>query len=503
MKTVKVTHFSVPFLWIALLVATIFTRFYDIELKPIHFDESINGWFVMQMAKLGYYKYDPNNYHGPLYFYLLQGFEYVWGTSLTILRAVPAVFSVLCVMIFTFGILSSSAVQRWMIFFLFLSPAFLFFGRSGIHEMPFVFFQIVFSLGVLRWFEKPDSKAIALGLVGLWGMTTLKETFAVFLFAWTLALLSLGARGLREFFAKEKWKQAWTSRVTILFALLLVLFVQLFTGFFKNGAGLVDFVKAFLPWMKTGVHGNGHDKEFAYWLKVLWEAEPLVLFGILFAVKGVFAKDKALRVLSVFSLTQFLVYSLIPYKTVWCILSLVWGFYFVLAYSCVELARSRFAKYATWVLIGALAALGVRSAYLSVYKHPLWFEHPYVYVNSTEDLVLVQNTLLQEAQKRPELLQELVQVGMKEQWPWPWVLRSFTHVRYDLCAKTVFQGAAAYFCEMPESLAVDNLLSEPYWKIKVTLRQSREPSVVYLKKSIFTAEAFPEAEVVGVGEFIK
>ena len=40
-------------------------------MKPPHFDEGINGWFVDQMMKNGFYRYDPTNYHGPLHFYVL------------------------------------------------------------------------------------------------------------------------------------------------------------------------------------------------------------------------------------------------------------------------------------------------------------------------------------------------------------------------------------------------------------------------------------------------
>ncbi len=40
-------------------------------MKPPHFDEGINGWFVDQMRKNGFYRYDPTNYHGPLHFYIL------------------------------------------------------------------------------------------------------------------------------------------------------------------------------------------------------------------------------------------------------------------------------------------------------------------------------------------------------------------------------------------------------------------------------------------------
>ncbi|MEK2644685.1 flippase activity-associated protein Agl23 [Bdellovibrio sp. BCCA] len=493
MKSSKVTHFSWILLWFALLFLAMVTRFYDLANKPIHFDESINGWFVMQMQSVGYYKYDPNNYHGPLYFYILQFFEFLWGRSLEVLRAVPAFFSFLSVMVFSFGILSSKPAQRWMMFFIFVSPAFLFFGRSGIHEMPFVFFQILFALGFLRWFENADDKALGLMLVGLWGMSTLKETFVITLFGFALAFLSLGSQQWRAYLDRNKLKQAWTPRLTVLSAVLALLFVQLFTGFFKNPSGLVDFVKAFLPWAKTGVEGKGHEKVFTYWLQVFWEAEPLILLGVGVALWGVFSKTKALRAMSVFSLSQLFIYSVIPYKTVWCVLSLVWGFYFVLAFALIEV------KHLRWFVL-LLSVVGMRSAYTSVYQHPIWMEHPYVYVNSTQDLTTLYKTIMDQAKTHPEILQGPVQIGMKEQWPWPWLLRSFKNFDYNLCSKNLNENALIYFCDLSAAYEVDHAVNEPYWKLTVILRQSREASLIYLKKSAFPEALFKGAETVGEEE---
>lgn len=486
MKSAQVTQIPVAALWVAVFLFALVTRFYDLANKPIHFDESINGWFVMQMPKLGFYKYDPNNYHGPLYFYLVQFMETLRGRSLETLRTVPAIFSCLSVMIFAGRFLQSASIQRWMAVFVVTSPAFLFFGRSGIHEMPFVFFQITFALGVLRWQEAGDRKALALGLIGLWGMVTLKETFAVTLFCWGLALASFGPAQLRILLGRERVRQAWSAGLGVLSLVLFALFVIVFTGFFKNGAGLVDFVKAFFPWLKTGVHGQGHEKSFVYWFQVLWEAEPLALLGVFFAMGGVFSSHRSLRLMSVFSLGQLLIYSLIPYKTVWCLLSLVWGFYFVLAMVLVRLSElpvfSRMLALATGsVLLG----VSLQSGYRSNFRHPIDFEHPFVYVNSTDDLKILQSLLEHTAQNNPKLLQEPVQIGMQEQWPWPWVLRDFRNLHYDLCARRVVEKAAVYFCDPDEVPAVDSLLREPYWKISLPLRQDRESSMIYLKKSLF------------------
>src|SRR5206468_1357884 len=57
--------------WLILGLAA-FLRFFLLGIKPPHFDECINGWFVDQVMHNGFYRYDPTNYHGPLHFYALQ-----------------------------------------------------------------------------------------------------------------------------------------------------------------------------------------------------------------------------------------------------------------------------------------------------------------------------------------------------------------------------------------------------------------------------------------------
>ena len=61
-------------------------RFYDLELRPPHFDEGVNGWFTDQMQKTGFYAYDPTNYHGPLHFYVLFLCKCLFGRHVWALR---------------------------------------------------------------------------------------------------------------------------------------------------------------------------------------------------------------------------------------------------------------------------------------------------------------------------------------------------------------------------------------------------------------------------------
>ena len=71
--------------WLILGLAA-FLRFFLLGIKPPHFDEGINGWFVDQVMHNGFYRYDPTNYHGPLHFYVLLLSESLFGRNIWALR---------------------------------------------------------------------------------------------------------------------------------------------------------------------------------------------------------------------------------------------------------------------------------------------------------------------------------------------------------------------------------------------------------------------------------
>ena len=58
--------------WIAyasVLVVAAFVRLYQLELRPMHHDEGVNGFFLNNLMRSGIFRYDPSNYHGPTLYY--------------------------------------------------------------------------------------------------------------------------------------------------------------------------------------------------------------------------------------------------------------------------------------------------------------------------------------------------------------------------------------------------------------------------------------------------
>ena len=115
-----------------------------LDLKPAHFDEGVNGWFVDGMTHHGYYHYDPSNFHGPLHFYALFVSQTLLGRNLWALRLPTALASIGCiVLVLAFRSYFSRRACLIAAFAMAVSPGMVFYGRDAIHETWLVFFLLL------------------------------------------------------------------------------------------------------------------------------------------------------------------------------------------------------------------------------------------------------------------------------------------------------------------------------------------------------------------------
>src|SRR5882757_3847003 len=82
---------------IGIVILAFALRVACLDIKPPHFDEGVNGWFVDQMTRQGFYHYDPTNFHGPLHFYVLFLAQTLFGRSIWVLRMPLVLLSTGCV----------------------------------------------------------------------------------------------------------------------------------------------------------------------------------------------------------------------------------------------------------------------------------------------------------------------------------------------------------------------------------------------------------------------
>src|SRR2546423_618723 len=104
-------------------------RLFLLGIKPPHFDEGINGWFVDQVIKNGFYKYDPTNYHGPLHFYVLLLFQTLFGRNVWALRLPVVVVSITSIWLtLKYEPFVGRNVARLAALAMAVSPGFIFYG---------------------------------------------------------------------------------------------------------------------------------------------------------------------------------------------------------------------------------------------------------------------------------------------------------------------------------------------------------------------------------------
>jgi uncharacterized protein (TIGR03663 family) len=145
-----------------------FLRFFWLELKPLHHDEGVNGYFLITLFRDGVYKYDPANYHGPDLYYLALAATKMFGLSTVSIRGSVALFGVLTVVLAFFlrkyiGSVGSLAAAL----FIALSPGMVYISRYFIHEILFVFFSFGIVVGVLYFIERKRAGALAIAMMTL------------------------------------------------------------------------------------------------------------------------------------------------------------------------------------------------------------------------------------------------------------------------------------------------------------------------------------------------
>ncbi len=185
--------------WIIVGVAA-FLRFFLLGIKPPHFDEGINGWFVDQVLKTGFYRYDPTNYHGPLHFYVLLLSQTLFGRNLIALRLPVVLVSIGCVWLtLKFEPFVGRTVSRIAALAMAVSPGFVFYGRYSIHEVWILFFTMLFILGLFGLWKFGTPKYLWCAGMGLTGMILSKETYILHVLC---AVIALPVCAVSNYFSK-------------------------------------------------------------------------------------------------------------------------------------------------------------------------------------------------------------------------------------------------------------------------------------------------------------
>ena len=492
-------------LTLATLLLALGLRVAWLGLKPAHFDEGVNGWFVDEITRRGFYAYDPTNFHGPLHFYLLFVAQTLLGRAEWVLRLPLALIGTANVaLVFAFRRHLGPAACQLAALAMAISPGAVFYARSAIHETELVFFLMLAAWGLAGLLvdgatysgAPADSRAPAGGaaprwaaVLGLTGAVLTKETYVLHFAAFAVGTLVVAWRkGGRLALRPWSWREAAPPAVA---GLALLLFF--YSGGFLHWAALPGLWLTFAPWLHTGTAGlSGHEKEWWYWLQLLGRYEWPALLGLLatpfIAWHG---RAFATRGLAIASLLTLGIYSAIAYKTPWCLVALLWPWQLFFGRAVVHAWR-------TWDRGLAGGAAGVTLACSLALTVPLNFRRfteetePYVYVQTRDDMRKVLDPLRALVARDPLQIHLTGHIVMAEIHPLPWLLGDFTHLHFpDI--ESLPETLDAPFLLIDEALApdIEPELRHAYFRTPLRLRgQSDGQALLYLRVAEFR-DQFP------------
>jgi len=463
-----------------------------LAIKPPHFDEGINGWFVDQMVKNGFYRYDPTNYHGPLHFYVLFLSQTLLGRNLWALRLPVVLVSIFCIHLgLRFEPFVGRSVSRLAALAMAISPAFVFYGRYSIHEVWLQLFSMLFIFGLLGLWQRGTRDYLWYAGMGLTGMILTKETYIIHLgcaavaviATWVSHLLTPAVDSKR---ARQTWDYLDLAMVLLAGLAALVFF---YSGTFLNWGGVTGLYKTFATWFKTGSSGNGHEKAWWYWLMLIWRYEAPVLLGLAACLFCPLLKNISLRYLAIYGVGTLIAYSIVHYKTPWCIISIVWPLFFVFAAALVLIPQ----RYRRPTYLGASVVLAASLAFA------IWLNYfrcttdtePYVYVQTYNDIDKLTRPLLKLAKRDPRAYQLTGHLVRTSTYPLPWILGDFTKVGYYEHDNLPDKLDADFLVVQQDKIeSVEKQLHGSYYTQPFTIRPYQDPSRLYLSAKVFQ-EFFP------------
>jgi uncharacterized protein (TIGR03663 family) len=464
-----------------------FLRFFWLDIKPPHFDEGINGWFVDQMVKSGFYRYDPTNYHGPLHFYILWLCQTLLGRNLWAIRLPVVLASIFSVhLTLKFEPFVGRNVSRIAALAMAVSPGFVFYGRYSIHEVWMLLFSMLFILGLMGLWQRGTVNYLWCAGMGLAGMILTKETYIIHLGCALLALpVAVICNWISPAVDARRIRQSWTYLDLLMVvgtgAALIVLF---YSGIFMNWPGVAGLWKTFEAWAKTGTQGAGHEKPWYYWFKLIGEYEQPVALGLLLSFLCLLFNRSALRYLAIYAVGTLVAYSIVKYKTPWCIISIVWPLLFAFG-ALVAIVPDQLRR-GTYNFVGILLAASLGLSVRLNYFRCTTDTEDYVYVQTYNDVWKLTKPLLRLAKSNPTYYQMIGHLIRTSTYPLPWMLGDFTKVGYYEHNNMPDKLDGDFLLVQEDKIEeVEGKLHENYYTEPMTIRQFQDPSKLYFNAKIF------------------
>ncbi|HEX8280114.1 MAG TPA: hypothetical protein VF551_01950, partial [Chthoniobacterales bacterium] len=177
-------------------------------------------------------------------------------------------------------------------------------------------------------------------------------------------------------------------------------------------------------------------------------------------------------------------YSIVAYKTPWCIISIVWPLLFLFGGGFI-LLRDKFGAVARIVAaLALLVSLGL-AVRLNYFRCTTDTE-PYVYVQTYNDINKLTDPLLRLARRDPTKYQLVGHMIRPSAYPFPWILGDFPKVGYYEKDHLPSPLDADFLLVQEEKIEpVEAKLKGSYYTMPLTIRPFQDTSKLYLSARVF------------------
>ncbi|MBN1359836.1 MAG: TIGR03663 family protein [Sedimentisphaerales bacterium] len=501
--------------WLLILVVALgalVSRVPRLSLRPMHTDEAVHAAKFGDLLDRGRYEYNPHEFHGPTlnYFTLipawLSGARTYAAISEFTLRVVPVAFSVLLIALTALLVGGFGPATIPIALVAAVSPAMFFYSRYYIQETLLVCFTFgAIAAGYRYARTQAWPWAVVAGVfVGL--MHATKETCIIAYGAMALALVLVvlmrvgRGQSLRDIAGGLR-----LGHIVLGLAAAVLVSALFFSPFLTHPRGVVDSYLTYGTYLtRAGGQNSVHTHPWYYYVHMLllsryadgplWTEGWIVvlaLVGLVVAMRGrgVAGMDPdLLRFVAFYTLALTVVYSALPYKTPWCMLSFLHGMILLAGVGAVALvarARDRRTRAVVVVLLFLPTAHLAFQAYRGSFVYEADSRNPYVYAHTTDEIFTVVDRI--KAYAGLDGLGQTVPIDVAcpggDYWPLPWYLRSFQVHWSNEIPQTV--GPLIIVSDQLEAALIRRLYVEaPIDQRRMYLYLFDEPYYVWLRPKV-------------------
>ncbi|MBI3125590.1 MAG: TIGR03663 family protein [Ignavibacteriales bacterium] len=442
----------------AIFLLCVFIRVYRLNDKPMHVDEAVHAIKFGYLLENNYYQYNPVEYHGPTlnYFSLIPawilGEGNITEVTETTLRLVP-VFSglILILMLLLLKDIGKELIVAAVIITGFSSLN-IFYNRYYIQESLLVSFSYSALILLYRYHTKKNLMCIIFSAFFFALAFASKETFIITVFSTAVSYFILRFIKRKKL---PKFSISWKP-LLIFFSTFIIISILFFTSFFSNLRGGLDSILTFANYFGKAGSNTEHIQPFYYYFSLVsfrivddvFFSELLIIIFFIFGLARAFSKTNKnssgigfVRFISILTVIMTFIYSVIPYKTPWTMMSFWQGMILIAAFGFAELVK--FIPKANWYLL--LSLIGIFMFVQSYYNSIVYSfnpQNPFVYSHAGNDVKTIEPFLTKVTAVQSEYLNMPIYVAAvkSDYWPLPWYLRKFKNTSWnDRIADNVYK----------------------------------------------------------------